>query len=67
MSSTAAVMGALRVKVLICFIKIQKIKHKLTVLDKVFQYMLVVKYGQTCLKGSPKGTRKNGCLRQVTP
>ena len=24
-------------------------------------------YSQTCLKGSPKGRTKRGCLRQVTP
>ena len=24
-------------------------------------------YSQTCLKGSPKGRTKSGCLRQVTP
>ena len=24
-------------------------------------------YSQTCLKGSPKGRAKFGCLRQVTP
>ena len=24
-------------------------------------------YNQTCLKGSPKGRKKSGCLRQVTP
>ena len=24
-------------------------------------------YSQTCLKGSPKGKTKSGCLRQVTP
>ena len=27
----------------------------------------ITKYSQTCLKGSPKGRTKSGCLRQVTP
>ena len=32
-----------------------------------FTGMVGLLYSQTCLKGSPKGRTKNGCLRQVTP
>ena len=34
-----------------------------------FQMLIseIPQYSQTCLKGSPKGRTKSGCLRQVTP
>ena len=33
--------------------------------DKTFHIKGI--YSQTCLKGSPKGRNKSGCLRLVTP